>query len=234
MRSVKRTAIGMAGIAATLLLHSVLFAVAVWGDFVVRATKPPDAVGAGANAGRPQGESSERRMIVLIKTEDMLEESPAVQEARLAEPSSKKPSFVEMFGPNALPLPVVKIDLDGDAVESSDAELIARIRLAGIYESQIRARIQRAWTLPAPISEAEGESCRVQIHQTPEGRIDEVVLELEHCKGSGQWQQSLSDAIFMSSPLPAPPHPSVFVDRFSLVFQSDDAWNSWQLAERGR
>jgi hypothetical protein len=60
----------------------------------------------------------------------------------------------------------------------------------------------------------------VTIHQQPDGRVKTVDITLDKCNGSGEWQKSLSDAIFRASPLPAPPHPSAFVDSFSLMFHS--------------
>jgi hypothetical protein len=223
MRSVQRTAIGFLGIAATLALHSLFIAVVVFGDIIIFESKQPDAVGSGANSGSPSGESGERRIVVLLTT-DIAGEKPAMPDALLLDPAPSPPKTLQVTGLDALPVPRVRFDEIGEISEPTDAELLARAKLAGVYESQIRARILRAWTLPTDLSLA-GKSCRVQIQQLPGGRIGEVAVELESCVGSVEWQKSVTDAIFMASPLPAPPHPSVFVDRFSLILRSTEAGN---------
>ena len=65
-----RTAVGLLGAAGTLLLHSLFFAVAMWGEGgVQRFPDRPDAIGAGANRGKPDGDAVERRMIVRLLSE---------------------------------------------------------------------------------------------------------------------------------------------------------------------
>src|SRR5690606_9458404 len=108
---------------------------------------PPEAMGAGANRGVPEGESGERRISVRLLTEAIEQIQPSVDLTYLVE-QALNASNLNIFGPDALPLPPLKISLESDATESSDAELIARARMVGIYESQIRARIERAWALP--------------------------------------------------------------------------------------
>ncbi len=105
-------------------------------------------------------------------------------------------------------------------------------QFAGIYESQVRARILRAWALPAEPAPEPEFSCLVQIRQQSDGRVREVALVLNKCEGSAAWQQSLVDAIQAASPLPAPPHPSAFVDNFSLVFHARAATAESRFSRR--
>lgn len=220
MRSVRRTAAGIFGAAATLLLHALFFTVAMWGGGGPQRVpvKPPDALGAAANTGRADGESGESRLIVRLNMAPDAQQLPAELAPRLSEEDIRQ-AMLEVTGPDALPMPPLRFEQEGEATESTDAEMLARTRLAGIYESQIRARIERVWTLP---QQAQGPSfsCRVEIRQRLDGRIAEVAVDLEQCEGTADWQQSLVSAIYTASPLPAPPHPSVFVDRFSLVFRA--------------
>lgn len=215
MMSTRRTVVGLAGIGATVLLHSLLFAVAIWGDGdSLSNPKLPDAVGAGANAGSPEGELGERRITVML-TPDFREETVPEPAPLLVE--FKLPTILEITGVSALPLPPI-IDLPGEETEALDAQLMARAKYAGVYESQVRARIERAWELNLTSAPDGGFSCVVEILQQKDGRVREVVLV--RCDDSVEWQQSLVDAIQSSSPLPAPPHPSAFVDRFTLEFDS--------------
>jgi hypothetical protein len=117
-------------------------------------------------------------------------------------------------------LPLPQIELPGEAAEAADAELMARAKFAGIYESQVRARIMRAWAVPAEPAPKPDFSCLVQIRQQRDGRMRDVALVLDKCEGSSVWQQSLVNAIQVASPPPAPSHPSAFADTFSLEFYS--------------
>jgi hypothetical protein len=204
-----------------MLLHSMFFVAATWSDGVrQRLPDRHDAFGAGANQGKPKGGSVERRVTVRLLSNIASESSPTTMDSLLEEPVRQ--SLLEIAGPDALPLPPLFLEEDGVPAEGSSAELMARVKMAGIYESQIRARIERAWTLPEEIRAEPDFTCTVLIRQSRDGRISEV--ELPHdCGGSSVMRQSLISAVFTASPLPAPPHPGVFVDSFSLVLHSQVA-----------
>src|SRR6185369_6474014 len=124
------------------------FAVAIWdGGHLLPHPRPPDAVGAGANTGKTEGEVGERRMTVMLSLEFDADTPPPEPPPQLPEPVMLRPSILAITGPDVLPLP--QIELPGEAAEAADAELMARAKYAGIYESQVRARIMRAWALPA-------------------------------------------------------------------------------------
>jgi hypothetical protein len=219
MRRRQQTLVGVTGIAATLLLHSLFFAVALWnGDGLLARPMPPDAVGAGANTGKEEGEVGERRMMVMLTPEFEADVTPLEPPPELPEPVMEQSSILAITGPDILPLP--PIELPGEAIAEADAELMARAQFAGMYESQVRARILRAWKAPDESAPEPDFSCLVQIRQQRDGRVREVAIVLDKCNGTPEWQQSLVDAIQVSSPLPAPPHPSAFVDNFALVFNS--------------
>lgn len=226
MRYKRRALVGSAGIAATVLLHTLLVAVAVWGggDYSPRP-KLPDAVGAGANSGRPEDEIGERQILVMLTPNFQDEPSQPQPEALLLEPAL--PSMLQITGMDALPLPVVEIPGEGEA--TVEADLMANAHYAGLYESQVRARIERAWELAAASLKQLDFSCLVEISQQRDGRVREVVLA--KCDESLEWQLSLVAAIQAASPLPAPPNPSAFVDRFSLAFESN-ALRSTHTARR--
>lgn len=215
------TASGIIGGAATLLLHSLFLTAALWGGGSAhRFPDRPDAMGAGANVGKPEGDSGERRIVVQLLTEVGARPSPSTPDAYLAE-QIQKALKLEITGPDALPLPPLLIDEHGVSAESTDAELIARTKLVGVYESQMRARIERAWTLPDGAVTDQAFTCRVLIRQLRDGQVKEVEVPYEHCNGTDELRQSVVRAIFTASPLPAPPHPGVFVDSFSLILRSD-------------
>lgn len=220
-RRAGRFAVSLLGAAATLLLHALFLAMAVWsGSSFHRLPDRPDAMGAGANRGSPEGDSSERRMIVRLMNMTISKPESSVPNAYLAE-QVRNALKLEITGSDALALPPLLIDPDGIPAESSDAELIARTKLIGVYESQMRARIERAWNLPENSALEQDFTCRVLIRQHRDGRVREVELPYEKCDGTPELRQSVINAIFTASPLPAPPHPGVFVDSFSLVLRSE-------------
>lgn len=203
----------MLGVAATILLHALLVTVTIWGDGAARrVARLPDAVGAGANTGNPDGSSTERMIVIQLSPEITSPDAePAV--SKLAAPA--KPDMIQVAGPDAMPLPPLKFEEGGEEAGSTDADLIARTKLAGMYESQIRARIERVWNQPKSATPAH--FCRVKIRQNKDGQVEEVILE--HCEGSFEWLDSLTRAIYSASPLPAPPDPRVFVESFSMQFR---------------
>ena len=217
MRVGKRTAAGTAGIVATVLIHSLFIAAAILGVGAAKIARLPDAIGAGANSGKPDGSSTER-MIVVQLSANAENPEPTPSESPHLQVEVQKPSMLQVTGPDSIPLPPLDFDNDGVATEASDADLIARTKLAGLYESQIRARIERAWTQPSESVRALIYSCRVKVRQKRDGQVEDV--SLEDCEGSFEWLNSLVKAIYSASPLPGAPHPGVFAHSFSMQFRS--------------
>lgn len=221
MSSTKRTVVGMCGVLAAVGVHYLLYLTALssW-MYDLKHAKRPEAVGAGANTGTPQGISVERLIQVMLTSELEPLAPLTVESAHLEEP--KPQSVLAITGLDELPMPQIQIEAPGDDPQDLEAQMLARAKQAGIYDSQIRARIQRSWSLPVH-SGAIGFSCSAQVHQRADGHIDEVSLDLARCNGTPEVQQSLVDAIFRASPLPIPSGPSIFVERFSMVFRGDES-----------
>lgn len=222
MKYRRSTASGLLGAAASLLLHTLFMAAVVLGGSGDRQRFPdrPDVIGAGANSGSLGGESVERRIIVRFLTPVEAEPSTSTLDAQLSE-LLKTTVKLQITGPDTLPLPPLNVETDGEPVESTDAEMMARTKMVGIYESQIRARIERAWTLPEEIPPEQSFTCRALIRQSPDGRVNSVELPYDQCDEVPAMRQSLVNAIFGASPLPGPPHPGVFIESFSLTFHSE-------------
>jgi TonB C terminal len=217
MRLAKRTAAGNVGVAAAVLLHLLFFAVVFWGVGAPKTTRLPDAVGAGANSGRQDGISRERMVVIQLSPEVSNASTEPTESPQMAE-VEKQRSLLQVTGPDTIPLPPLEFDEEGEATEASEAEIIARTKLAGLYESQIRARIERAWVQPAEPVRALVYSCRVKVRQRRDGQVENVILD--DCEGSYEWLKSLVKAIYSASPLPGPPHPGVFAYSFSMQFRS--------------
>lgn len=219
-RRLTRVMTGISGTAVILLMQALLYSGTLW-DGVSRASRIPDAVGTAANVGDSEGRSTERLITVRLISDISPQSSQLAPDFQLAE--LVRQSLIQVTGPDSLPLPALHFEDEGSPSERSDAELIARAKMVGTYESQIRARIERAWIPPDENPSEPSFECAVLISQDPDGRVREVEMPYE-CGGSAPMRESLIKAIYTASPLPAPPHPSVFVDRFSLKFRSKSVY----------
>jgi hypothetical protein len=112
-----------------------------------------------------------------------------------------------------------------DSIEESTANLSENtetesvsFRIYARYVGQIDARIERAWARPRTTPGVDLFSCAARIEQDKAGNVIEI--NLLRCNGDTRWRQSLLHAIRVSSPLPAPPDPSVFRRTLTLTFTS--------------
>jgi outer membrane biosynthesis protein TonB len=96
----------------------------------------------------------------------------------------------------------------------ADAE---RSGLLARYEAEIRGRVQRAWN--RPVSARPGLKCIVYVTQVPGGEVTGV--RLGDCNGDAAVRQSIENAVYRASPLPAPPDSSLFERNLKLEFAPD-------------
>jgi colicin import membrane protein len=80
------------------------------------------------------------------------------------------------------------------------------------YQAMIAARIEHAWIRPP--SAHPGINCQVRVTQVPGGAV--TAVQVGSCNGDDALRQSISDAAYRASPLPAPPDPALF-DRDLVV-----------------
>jgi colicin import membrane protein len=86
------------------------------------------------------------------------------------------------------------------------------------YQAMIKARIERAWIRPP--SAHSGINCQVHITQVPGGVV--TAVQVGSCNGDGSVRQSISDAAYRASPLPAPPDPALFDRDLVVTFAPND------------
>jgi len=212
------------GLGGTFLLHAFAISPLIPGGIA----RKPDNVGISSQQDlAPPAEE----LLLLQITSDKKTDDLAPAMASLRSELSK------------LPLPPIKsealpsfADLDIDAVGEATPTAPAtagdpalRALMFGRYTGQIRARIERAWMRPAsPVvqpgaerttgrADADGFRCAVQIRQDARGNVQEVLLL--DCNGTEAWRHSLVVAINQSSPLPAPPIPTVYKRAITMTFE---------------
>ena len=114
-----------------------------------------------------------------------------------------------------------KADREADLKRSLDQELRQdAARSSGAlasWQSQITARIQRAWLRPA--SARPGIECVLNVTQVPGGEVTNV--RIGTCNGDQAVRESIEAAVYRASPLPPPPDPALFERSLVITFRPD-------------
>ncbi|MGH8134466.1 MAG: cell envelope integrity protein TolA, partial [Steroidobacteraceae bacterium] len=85
------------------------------------------------------------------------------------------------------------------------------------WESQIAAKITRAWLRP-PTARA-GIDCMLNVTQVPGGEVTQV--SIGQCNGDQAVRESIEAAVYRASPLPPPPDPAMFDRSLQIRFKPD-------------
>lgn len=85
------------------------------------------------------------------------------------------------------------------------------------WQSQITARIQRAWLRPP--SARPGIACVLHVTQVPGGSVTNV--SIGSCNGDQAVRESIAAAVYRASPLPPPPDPTLFQRDLEITFRPD-------------
>jgi colicin import membrane protein len=83
------------------------------------------------------------------------------------------------------------------------------------WESQIAAKITRAWN-PPPTARP-GIECTLHVTQVPGGVVTQV--SIGDCNGDQAVRESIATAVYRASPLPPPPDPSLFERDLTIDFK---------------
>jgi hypothetical protein len=217
------------GLGGTLILHGLVVAILI-PTALVHQKSPPES--AGTSALRTVTEPADE--LVLLTIDSSKKNDSALVAATIDLRSQLAKSAIPLTVPELMPvldLSSANADSENSAqadVSAGDAEF--RALMSGRYTGQISARIERAWEKPnSPVGEVTIERsgntvepdrfvCQVQIRQDNQRNVQEVLLLA--CNGTEAWRHSLVVAINQSSPLPAPPIPSVFQRAITMTFEA--------------
>lgn len=196
-----RTLTSCLAAAASLALHALFVAPALWGG-----GKPPDH----SQDKRYAGDTALQWIV--------LDDSPAT--SAVTPSSLGAPGLVTISVADILPTlpsatPAADTPKDKAAQPEDDSSLGV---MYGRYVGQIQARIDRAWRRPRTAIGAPLFQCQVQIDQDAAGRVGDVTLL--QCNGSTRWRLSLVQAVEAASPLPAPPNQALFTRHVLLQFRA--------------
>jgi TonB C terminal len=198
------------GMSGALSLHLVLFA------FLGTRVHPLPVPHAPMPFGAENGAADGFRTVAFLL--DGATQERSQPNGALANTIVMSPITLES---SALPMPNSVGEIEQSSAENAalgdpaQAEEFARLR--GIYFTQVHARVDRAWEKPANVGVLLADRhCTALVLQDPNGSVLEV--ELADCPADAALQQSIVSAVFRASPLPAPPHPTVFAKRLRISF----------------
>src|SRR5271170_5400130 len=86
------------------------------------------------------------------------------------------------------------------------------------YIARLASRIQNAWIKPP--SARAGLDCIVNITQVPGGEVTSA--HVSQCNGDAAARQSIENAVYRASPLPAPPDPALFERNLVIHFHPEE------------
>lgn len=101
------------------------------------------------------------------------------------------------------------------AEEEEAATAAARAGVMDEYRLMLQQVIERNWIRPP--SARPGLECTLYVSQAPGGTV--VDVKLGACNGDQAVRESITTAVFKSSPLPAPRDPRAFERRLEIVFK---------------
>jgi hypothetical protein len=223
------------GLVGTLLLHGIAIQTIVAGSGFHKP-RPPEVQ--GAEVGRVDPAAAPAEELVLVAIADAQKYDSGLKGPIVDFGPQLKKLSIPSIGPD--PLPVIAFEADDPPEAKAPAvpeagDAAVRALMFGRFTGQISARIERAWVRPrSPVSDdadaatrrdvtgepvAGGNTfrCQVQIRQDVHSNVQEVLLV--ECNGTEAWRHSLVIAINQSSPLPAPPIPSVFTRLLNMTFE---------------
>ena len=101
------------------------------------------------------------------------------------------------------------------AAEEAGAAAVARSGVVDQYRAELEQAIERSWIRPP--SAQPGLECTLYVTQAPGGTVLEV--SLGPCNGDAAVRESITNAVFRASPLPAPADPRAFERQLEIVFR---------------
>jgi len=101
------------------------------------------------------------------------------------------------------------------AEEEAEAAAVARSGVMDEYRALLVQAIERNWIRPP--SARAGLECTLYVTQAPGGTV--VDVKLGACNGDQAVRESIANAVFKASPLPAPRDPRAFERRLEIVFK---------------
>ena len=105
--------------------------------------------------------------------------------------------------------------LQRELASEEEGEAFARSGVVDEYRALLTQTIERNWTRPP--SARAGLQCTLHVTQAPTGMVMDV--RIGECNGDQAVRESITNAVYKSSPLPAPRDPRAFQRQLVMVFK---------------
>jgi colicin import membrane protein len=109
-------------------------------------------------------------------------------------------------------------ELQAQVAAEAEANAARQAGLLDQYIFSIESKIQRSWN--RPLSAQPGLDCVVRVVQLPTG--DVMSATVASCNGDDAVRRSIERAVMDASPLPKPPHPSLFERNLNVNFRPEE------------
>jgi colicin import membrane protein len=171
-----------------------------------RAAEQVAAEAAAAEAAKREAEqrAAEERATAERKAREVAEAKKRAAEEQQRQAEAKEQSQREQ-------------DLQRDLAAEEQARRARAGPALASWQSQIAAKINRAWLRPP--TARPGIECMLNVTQVPGGEVTEVSIGA--CNGDQAVRESIEAAVYRASPLPPPPDPALFDRHLRIDFKPD-------------
>jgi len=167
-----------------------------------------------AAADLARAEEVERKRVAEVETKRKAAEEELRREAEAAE-AKRKAAEQAQADREAKARAEREAELQRSLAAEEESAALARSGVMDEYRSLLVQTIERSWIRPP--SARAGLECTLFVTQAPGGTVIDV--KLGPCNGDQATRESITNAVFRASPLPAPRDPRAFERRLEIVFK---------------
>ncbi len=167
-----------------------------------------------AAADQARAEEAERTRAAEVESKRKAVEEEARRTAEAAE-AKRKAAEQAQADREAKARAEREAELQRSLAAEEESAALARSGVMDEYRSLLVQTIERSWIRPP--SARAGLECTLYVTQAPGGTVIDV--KLGPCNGDQATRESITNAVFRASPLPAPRDPRAFERRLEIVFK---------------
>jgi colicin import membrane protein len=167
-----------------------------------------------AAADQARAEDAERKRAAEVETKRKAAEEESRRKAETAE-AKRRAAEQAQADREAKAKADREAELQRSLAAEEESAALARSGVMDEYRSLLVQTIERSWIRPP--SARAGLECTLYVTQAPGGTVIDV--KLGPCNGDQAVRESITNAVFRASPLPAPRDPRAFERRLEIVFK---------------
>jgi len=167
-----------------------------------------------AAADQARAEDTERKRAAEVETRRKAAEEESRRKAETAE-AKRRAAEQAQADREAKAKADREAELQRSLAAEEESAALARSGVMDEYRSLLVQTIERSWIRPP--SARAGLECTLYVTQAPGGTVIDV--KLGPCNGDQAVRESITNAVFRASPLPAPRDPRAFERRLEIVFK---------------